>query len=108
MEEFDTINKMLVDNKYQEILLSLARLHGHLRNMNDIWSKILSDLLHKYDLLYLTDELQISARTIRRIVSKQTKRPSIEISFRILTFYLRQACASYKLSGFIVSEVYSK
>ena len=78
-------------------LLSIAMLYGQLRGTPKIWQLILADLL-KSQQLNIEDiacYLAINPRTIMRILSGDTKIPSIETSFKLFRLHVIQYLTRY-------------
>ena len=83
---------------YHPVLLSLAKIYGKIRHIPGIWQQMATDIIQveDNDILSVAHEMHVTTRTIRRIVAKQTRMPSIETSFKLFMLHMKYCYTQYK------------
>ena len=82
----------------KQMLLSLASLHGQLRHVPQIWQIIINDLSQKQHLTMteLANKIDVSTRTLKRLVASETMRPSLSTGLRLLLLHMQLCPAWYR------------
>ena len=89
------------DSNHPYSLMAMAKLYGHLRAKPFVWQAMIYELMeaHHYTINQLSDEINVSARTIKRILDNQTQNPCINTSFRLFFLHTRKCPERYLQVG---------
>ena len=87
------------------LLLALAKKYGQVRRVPHIWQYIINDLLQwkHMNFLCIAKELNVTPKTLSRILRQETKQPAIETGLRLLFLHMRH-CKDRYLRNFDVKK----
>jgi AraC-like DNA-binding protein len=91
-----SINTADIDDHYS--VLKLAARHGKLRKIPGVWSIMLVDIINTTNktIAEVATQLDLSARTLRRLLNGATAMPAIKTSYKIFLLHLQHCGHKYK------------